>query len=108
MYESGREYSKYHLPKGKANKGKCYEREERDSNNIPVSHKPLNKFIKDQNRELRNFIEETTEYETSQPASAIFEDDSETNDEMEQTEYIDDVEFDYDSDEEVLEVEENV
>ena len=61
MYIPGREYSKHHLPKGKTKVGKLYRREKRDSENVPESRPKILQFIKDHNKVLKHFIDETEE-----------------------------------------------
>ena len=60
-YVPGRTYSKSHLQKGKAKVGAKYQRESRNADGIPNSRVQLLKFIKQQNRELQHFIDETDE-----------------------------------------------
>ena len=65
MYKPGRSYRKEHLAKGKARKGKMYERSSRNSELVPESRAQILKYIKDQNKALRYFIKETTELEAN-------------------------------------------
>ena len=61
-YVPGREYGKNHIPKGKSKRQIGYQRETRDKYGIPKSRQQISKFIKDHNKELKNFIDETQEY----------------------------------------------
>ena len=61
VYQSGREYSKKYVPKGKAKRGIEYVREKRNKDNVPESRAKIKKFIRDQNRKLQRFINETEE-----------------------------------------------
>ena len=99
----GRKYEKRHLQKGRARKGALYEREKRNSSNIPESRVQLQKFIDDQNRELRNFIAETTEEEVELPnldPMTIEDEFWDSEEEGEGGECL--VESEYDSDEDKL------
>ena len=60
-YKKGRVYVKSHMRKGKAKNAQVYRREERNNHRIPESRAQLDKFVRDQNRELKNFIEATDE-----------------------------------------------
>ena len=60
-YQPGRKYVKDHLSKGKAKKETQYQREKRDANLVPESRGQIVKFLRDQNRQLEHFIQETTE-----------------------------------------------
>ena len=51
------------MAKGKVKRGRSYTREKRNEKNVPESRTQLLKFIKDQNKELKYFINETTEIE---------------------------------------------
>ena len=54
---------KEYVPKGKAKRRITYKRELRNEEGIPESRSQIIKFIKDQNKELGHFIQETTENE---------------------------------------------
>ena len=74
-FEAGRDYSPHLMPKGKGagkNPAKIYEREERkrmveehmpgeEKRLAPESHRKLLRFLKDQRKELRDFVKETSE-----------------------------------------------
>ena len=64
-YTQGREYRKHYIPRGKSKQGPLYEREHRHTDNVPESRAQIVKFLKDQRRELQNFIDETTEVATN-------------------------------------------
>ena len=105
-YVTGRTYSKNHLPRGKAKTGLKYKRELRNEENVPESHVQLKKFLFDQNKELHNFIQETTEHEQAVLASDIFNEVNILNEEVETVEYVEvDDEIDCYGDEEVIEEE---
>ena len=76
-YVPGRKYSKNHVPKGKSKSSKPYMREGRDSRGVPASRGQLLQFIKDQNRELNNFIQETDERRFVSSVSVQDEEDDE-------------------------------
>ena len=57
----GRDYEKVHVPKGQSKKRIQYTRECRDAEGVPESRAQILKFIREQNKELQNFIEETDE-----------------------------------------------
>ena len=62
-YVSGRTYSKSLQPRGKGRVRIPYKREERGIDGHPESRDEILKFIENQNRQLLNFIEATTETE---------------------------------------------
>ena len=98
-YIPEREYSKKHMSKGKSKVGVSYRREER-ADRVPESRVQLLKFLKDQNRELKNFIEETGEEKML--LSGVFDEEDISDDEEENVREDIDVD-DSDSDEELLE-----
>ena len=59
----GRAYTRKYIPKGKSGRSGEYQREKRDSSNVAESRHQLDKFLKEQMRELQNFIDETEEVE---------------------------------------------
>ena len=108
MYVPNRKYVKCYNKKGKSSRGLPYRRETRDQNCVPNSRKQLLKFVKDQNRELHNFIKETTEKKKQWGSlSDVFLEDEgplETVSDLEGNNLED---SDSDSDEELLEIIEN-
>ena len=52
---------KYHIPKGKAKARVAYKRESRGESGVPETREQILKFIKDQSKELQNFIDATDE-----------------------------------------------
>ena len=103
----GRVYVKERHPKGKAKTSEVYRRETRDVDGVPESRKQILQFLKEKNKELKHFIQETTETEDitrevslDHPRSEIFDDTGE----MKEAFYLDD-EI-YNSEEELLENEE--
>ena len=69
QYVPGRLYEK------EKKTGKGYLREER-VRNIPVSFKKLNSFLKERRRDLKIFVQETTEKEAGSPGRGVEVDDA--------------------------------
>ena len=53
---------KYVMSQGKQTQ-KAYQREERDQDGVPLSHQKLKDFLKEQNRNLTDYIKESVEHE---------------------------------------------
>ena len=53
---------KYVMSQGKQTQ-KAYLREERDQDGVPLSHQKLKDFLKEQNRNLTDYIKESVEHE---------------------------------------------
>ena len=96
QYVPGRLYEK------EKKTGKGYLREER-VRNIPVSFKKLNSFLKERRRDLKIFVQETTEKEAGSPGRGVEVDDAAGDDDNEEAAVGSDCEPGNSDDEEIFE-----
>ena len=105
-YVPGRVYVKEHVGKGKSRKGSVYKRESRNGDRVIESMPQILKFIKDQNKELLNFIQETTEREVYVGTQNLLKENSFALQPVYQPREVDAEDSEIDSDEEMLEIDE--